>query len=392
MKRLLPLLFPLVLFAASCSPGTEGIFASIEREQKVQSLGGMNKYATITSMAEMTSVTPHRYFATGGQALFTRNYGVVQWDKTTVGGYSTVAAVGTVGAFGSEKAFAIANGQLWVTSDGATWNTVSVGTDTPYDLIPIRDNGGQFNSEILLVTFHNEPSTNQPSYQYVYKIDTSGSVTGPVNLLVGSAASLNGLSSNVSSAVNDGSNYYLVNQNYLWKIASFSGSAVQISVSSTDGWPTHNLQGILFLSSSNTLYLSTMSNANNGGAIYSITYTPPSVATSFAFTPLATGISKNSYPVWFTQFLYNQRNTSLWIATYASTYVQGTGYMEYASGSLSTTPNTSENNYNSTVLPTSAVGVLYADHESAPNYFLGTLAQGLWQWSGSGSSATWVQQ
>ncbi len=385
------LLLAILILATGCSPGTEGIFASIEREQKVQSLGGMNKYATITSMAELTASTPHRYFATGGRALFTRPLGAVQWDQMKVGGNAEILSVGSVtDALGTGKAvFAIAGGTLWQNTNGteAGWtsvfSTIASGGDTPVTLIPIRSTDGKWSQELLVVT------TNvSNSYQNVYRINTTDgttmNVTAPLNLA--SAAGMGTLSTGVTSAATDGTNYYLVNQSFLWTVNSSFTSATKITVSGVDHVA---YQGVLYLGT--TLYLSTMSNAGSGGGLYTVG-SPSGGGFSFGkLTSDSTEVDKNSYPVWFTQFLYNQRNTSIWIATYSSTYTQGTGYMEYSSGTLHTTPITSENNYNSTVLPTSAVGVLFADYEG-PNYFLGTLSQGLWQWSGTGSSATWVQQ
>ena len=57
-----------LILAASCTSGTEGIFASLEREQKIVSAGGLNTKATVTHMAELNG----RYYAAGGGSLFQR--------------------------------------------------------------------------------------------------------------------------------------------------------------------------------------------------------------------------------------------------------------------------------------------------------------------------------
>ncbi len=401
--RSLAALLAVCLVAASCTSGTSGIFASIEREQKVVSLGGIAATATVTSMAELTRGS-HQYFLTGGQSMFTRLINTVTWNKMLVAGSSQVSAVGSVGAIGNETIFAVASNVLYSSTDGSTWTAVPLlQGDIPADLLPVRNADGVSNDQLIVVTY-NTAVTGQPSYQDVYLIDATGTVNAnPVNLLASvnnliSPDSLNGLSANPISAVYTGalgvtgSPYYLASQNYLWRINSTFNAATTITVTGV----SYGYQGLLYLSRNSTLYLSTMSNAGSGGGLYLIN--SPS-ANTLAFTALVTNQKVTVNPVWFTQFLYNTVNNSLWIATGSSSSNQGNGYAEYtlSTAGFSTTPSTNTDNYNSTVLPTSAVGVLWPDHESAnwsnPNYFLGTLSQGLWLWSGTGSATpTWTQQ
>jgi len=378
-----------LILATSCSAGTSGIFASIEREQKVVSLGGISKTATVTSMAELTSVSPHLYFATGGRSLFIRSAGTVPWNKTTVDGKPQVIAVGSTGgpagAHPVETIFAVAangdgSGATLYKYDQASglWPSVpGLGGDTPSGLVPIRTSDGYTNDELLLVTYVGSP----PSYQNVYVINNSGVLGPSINL----ASGLGSLSANVTSAVFTGVTYYFASESYLWSSDGTTANKV-----ATSGGAIHGYKGLLYFGG--TLYLSTISKDSSGGGLYSATLP------SLSFTGIGGSSNNESVksssgsPVSFAQFLFNTTNNSIWVATGATTLTEGTGYMEFTPGSstLQTTPNTDSNNYNSTVLPNSAVGVLFADHESttSPNYFLGTFSQGLWGWS----NRTWIQQ
>jgi hypothetical protein len=414
----IPLLAVAVLvLAASCTSGTSGIFASLEREQKIVSLGGLSTTASVTSMAELTGVTPHLYFLTGGQNLFTKQAGTVTWNSTTVAGNSQVAAVGSVGGPGSsnsETVYAVANSTLYKTIDGSNWNVVPLtGSDFAFNLVPIRNSDGVSSTELLVVAQQNDSYSNNagdagstPDNVDVYIISAAGSLSNPISIqysvqqtFTNPNTPFEGISAPVLTAVKLTTNsYYFADETYIWYCNGTSASLVNVGGSA----PNTGYQGLLYLLNTtnnavtNTLYLSTMSINTTGGSLYSAT--PSGTTLNFALIPYSGGaVYVNSRPVWLTQLLYETEFNTLWIATGASTAYQGTGYIEYnpSNTDIYIPPSTTDSsNYNSSVLPTSAVGVLWADHETTTTYFLGTLSQGLWAWNGTTNTSdpTWTQQ
>lgn len=364
------------LLAASCTSGTEGIFASIEREQKIVSLGGLSKTATVTSMAEFGS----KYFATGGKALFSRAVTGTTWDKGTIDGKTEVAAVGAT----STAVWAVAGGTLYRSTDGTTWTAATIPSqpagETPSNLIPVRRDDGVTSDELILVL-----ETSAKLMNRVYRI--SGSAVTSTPIILGGGGSL---SAHVNSAVyqDDISTttttaYYLASESYLWQVnATFNSFSV---VTVTAGDPVSGYAGILYLDSNDTLYLGTKSNGGTGGGLYSVT----NPNTTPNFTTLYTNVKVGTNPVTFGQFLFNTTNSELWVATGATIGQEGNGYMELTlPGVLSTTPqNTDSNNYTSTSLKTYYVGTLF---KGSTGYFLGTVAHGLWTWNSS--TKIWSQQ
>jgi len=374
-----------LILLASCTAGTEGIFASLEREQKIVSLGGLNKYATVTHMSELGAPV-NKYFITGGQAMFSRAVSAVTWDKTPAGGRSDVAAVGTTGGAPGNTVWAISGGTLYRSADGSNWISQPLsGGEAAYDLIPIRKSDGVSNDELFLTTVGSD------LYRYGYLVKSSSPST-PLTTRVDLGSASSGLA--VTSAINDGASYWLINGATLWQ--SNGATAAEVAVT-FDGNAAHEhgYQGLIYLSGAsvhgaNGYYLSTQSHGSTGGGLYFGT-------TAGNFTPVKTDVSSSNLsagePVSFQQFLYNDHNQSLWISTGASTLTEGTGYGELMvpSNSFTMTPVTNTNNYNSSAIPTYSVGTLF--RASNGIYFLGTVAHGLWYWDiATSTSSPWKQQ
>jgi len=363
----------ILIVAASCSSGTEGIFASIEREQKIVSLGGLSKYATVTHMAELVTGSSNRYYITGGQALFSRATSAVTWDKTTIGGVITnVSAVGTTGGTPGTTVWVIAGGNLYSSADGKTWTDQTPTGATPFDLIPIRKGDGVSSDELLLTT------TNGSLHQFAYLISGSG-VGSKVDL----GTSFSG--PEVTSVVNNGAaSYVLLNDSMAWTWDGNPGTATGLPL--TISGNSHRFQGLIYRTGTG-YYLSTKSKDTTGGGIYF-----RSDLSGGNFSPLQSDVKSSDAPVSFHQFLYNTTNSSLWIATGASTTTEGNGYaeMDVSGANFSMTPRTNSHNYTSSAIPTFAVGVLFKASDGT--YFLGTIAHGLWYWDSADTKNPWKQQ
>ena len=86
--------------------------------------------------------------------------------------------------------------------------------------------------------------------------------------------------------------------------------------------------------------------------------------------------------------MFSRAAKAHWVATESTTTQEGHGYMEIVGTTLSTTPNTDQSNYKSSILPKAAVGTFF--RSLTGDYFLGTVAHGLWKWNST--SKTWSQQ
>lgn len=371
-----------VLVLASCT-GSDGIFASIEDEEKIVSLGGLSETATVTHMAESTTLG--MYFAAGGRALFSRSSdsSTTDWDSSTVGGSDEVIAVGTTGG---STVWAVASEKLWKSTDGSSWTEVplSTSTDAVYDLVPIRTGDGYSSTELLVVTKDTDDSINR-----AYRIGSDGTTFSAVSLVgttnSGGTISITSLRYPVVSAVFDGTDYYLVNENYLWRVNSSFSSASVVDVSG----PTSGYRGLIYVDDQG-FYLTTRSNGTTGGGIY----TSAVGGDSISFTTIVSDADKNSVPLSFGSLLYNEENLSLWVATEAAedTY-EGQGYVEVTlPDDYDSEPRTDSNNYESSDIVTSAVGTFFLASDGT--YFLGTVAHGLWtwEWAGTDDDSTWSQQ
>lgn len=371
-------------FISSCSSSTEGIFASIEREQKIVSLGGLSETATVTSMAELGG-TVDRYFATGGKALFSRSTDTStrRWTNSTVAGQE-VASIGAV--HGSvERLFAVAGGKLYGSDNGSQWSAIDGldSGDRAEALVPVRRDDGVSNEELMVVT------STSSAYRKVYRIDNSAGLSAAIIL------SSEKLAAPVHSAVLAGTDVFLASETHLWKLAT-DLSVTSVANSAILG---HDFSGILYLGSGvesgayEGFYITTLSRGNSGGGLYKAkTDTDP-----WGFTGLETGVEStlNGDPVGLGSILYNEENKSLWIATGAATNSEGAGYMEYilSSDSFLRTPRTNPSNYTSSNLASMAVGTLF--RSSSGLYFLGTASHGLWLWDSAAANSTdrtWSQQ
>lgn len=358
--------------AASCTSGTDGIFASIESEEKIVSNGGLSETATVTHMAESTTL--NKYFATGGRALFSRDTAATKWSKSTVGGSSEVAAVGASGTL----VWAVADGTLYASPDGDTWTAQSLddSSDQVVNLVPVRMADGYSADDLVVVTKDSDDSLSR-----VYFIDGGTLNTTGVDLTAANAAG-GTLSAGVISAVTDGTVYYLASENYLWSVNSTFTTATKLTI---DDGPNTGYQGLLYFGSTETLYLTTMSIDTTGGGIYSASVTAGTEATSVSFDGIKTNAkTSSSYPVWFTSMIYNATAGVFWVATGASTSTEGTGFAQVTqSGGYSLIPtSTSVNvsNYKSSDLPSSVISCLF---QGSTGYFVGTVAHGLWYWKES---------
>lgn len=381
LRTLLVLASALVL--ASCTGGTDGIFASIEKERKIVSLGGLSETATVTHMAESTTLG--MYFATGGRALFSRSSdsSSKKWDSSTVGGSDEVKAVGTTNG---STVWAAASNKLWRSTDGSAWTAVSLSTpaDAVVGLVPIRTDDGYSSTELLVVTADTDGSINR-----VYRIAADGTTFTALPLVgtvgTGLVSPIASIASEVHSAIFDGTDYYLVNENFLWRIDSSFSSASVVNVSG----PQSGYRGLIYLDD-HGFYLTTGNNATTGGGIY----TSAVGGDSMSLTTIVSDADKNSVPLSFATLIYNDKNESLWVGTRAAeeTY-EGQGYVEVTLPSdYESTPRTDSNNYKSSDIVTSAVGTFFRGSDGT--YFLGTVAHGLWTWNweGSDSDSTWSQQ
>jgi|GEM_PF-3438947 hypothetical protein len=405
-----------LILATSCTAGTQGIFASIEQEQKIVTTGNLNTAATVTRMAELITSAPSTgvLFVSGGQALFSKPNTVSSgtWGTSSVDQHGNVAAVGVAGS----TVYAVAGGGLYQSTDGSNWTATSglASGDIPYDLIPVRNSDGVTNNDLILVTMisYTDPGNSSATlYQFgrIYMITPSGINLTPfiLNDPTGSSAST-GLGAPVISAATNGTTstagtvFYLASTSYLW-CWNGSDSATATAEAYTGGPVNTNYTGLIYLGTPyqsstviNQLYVATgiKSGTTSGGSLYVSTNSTAPLLSPGGWTTITSSLSYNSLPVNFGQFLYNTTNSSLWIATGNTTGAvqQGTGYMELTvpGNSFSTTPITNSSNYSSSGLYTYAVGCLFYSQNGY--YYLGTRAHGLWYWNESGNSSNpWTQ-
>ena len=425
MKLLpLPALAAVLALAASCTSGTSGIFASIEREQAIVSNGGLSKTATITTVAQLNG-TVNKYFATGGKSLFTRSTDptATAWTATTVKGNSQVTSVGSTAdptqtapvspaSYTPHAVYAVAGGTLWVTTDGDNWGTPvfasgsgSLGAnDVPATLVPIVRADGYTSTDLVLVTGNSTLGVTDSDgaavavYPHVYVIQggSTDTLVGPLNLTT-DGTTIAG--HQLAAAVDDGTNYWLLDAASLWKAPKSGLAASTLNASTT--WPS-SVSPKAFLSLidvNGTFFLGTNVNTGSGGSIYS-TNAPDTGSSWTAITNgSAVTTSTGSYPVSFGCFLLNPQTGHLWVGSASSgNSVVGNGYMEITG--LGGTPalnkgsvvDSNVDNYSSSSLSTQFVGSLFwgTNQDGTHNLFLGTMAFGLWSWAPS--TEKWSQQ
>jgi hypothetical protein len=390
----------LILLLASCSQGSAGIFATVQREQKVHSTGGLSSVATVTHMTQLNGV----YYIAGGGTLFYRKYTDTSWTSltTSYGGhtYNHFMGVGLVGSSTTGTLYAVANynatdsNMLFSSTNGTSWSAVtalpsSVIAET---LVPImHQNTGNTSTELLL-NVAPAGSGDDPTYQTIYIITTSG---------ISSAISLgsNAFTYPITGAAYDDSQaqYYFVNNVELFNVSgtypSFSLALVTLSTSLSSN---NALRDILMVPTS--IFTSNSSAYNvivssSKGSLY-FGNLSGTTWTDVGNDSNVRDDSTTNDLVAFDRLLYEDEsgNQYIWIGTLNGVSAQGAGY-----GTLSTTSGisvqppagTDTNNYDSTVLPTSQVMMLYKDNVNSPyNFFLGTGSQGLWKWS----SQEWSQE
>jgi len=381
-----------LLVLASCSQGTEGIFASIEREQKIKSAGGMSKVATVTHMAELNG----RYYSAGGGALFQRASNEVKWHASFVSSlknYKHVVSVGRVGPASPTGGtlYAIANldntdtNDLFSSTDGSNWFPVTVpGGNRAFSLVPIHNPDG-FTSDQLVLTV---TPTTAATYQTVYILDSTGfKYTVDLGFAYGFP---------VTGAAYEGSgvNYYLVNNDrvfyYNGTVAPVTGSDLGIDHGFSDvillptaGFPNWGANPAVVSSTKATLYWGSL----NGG-----TWTQTSSVTGRE--------DDNGSRVIFGSMLYQDQNAEkfLWITTLntssgSTSTNQGAGIASLSNATaadfqIQPPSGTDKDNFNSSFL--SAAQVWSLTRTSNGYYYAGTAAQGLWNWNPS--TISWSQE
>jgi len=379
----------LVLLAASCTQNDGGIFAGIESEQKVVSLGGLNKYASVFSMAEDTSATPKVYYAAGGKALFSRDADATTWNAGTVGGSSEVNAVGEAGT----TVWAVAGGKLYQRSAGS-WTVQPVsGGETVTNLVPVIDADG-----ITVVGQYVVTKSTAGSYSKIYRISSTGTLnTNAAQLVTGAtlpvgSATVDIPAPGITSAVaTDGSHDVVLSRSFLWDIATPDASPAVDGFRPAGSVPNSEYAGLLYLGSATKLFVSVSSNSTTGGGIYYATLAAGSAAAAATFSSAVDGtdLTYSSKAVSPAQMRYLSGTTSLWVGTVSgnATY-EGNGVLEVkgttGSPTVSVTPSTSlvtSSNYSSTGLSVVSTPVIYRTSDGT--VFLGTAAHGLWKWNAS---------
>lgn len=372
----------------SCSSATDGIFATIESEQKIVSNGNLSDTATVGHMVRFNS----NYYVSSGRLLYSRSVSDSNsWTGSTIDGSDEVQAVGTTDAGG--KLWAVAGNALYSSTDGSTWTSVSLANskDEPIDLVPIMSADGYSVYGLLVVT---RDTSNNDSYSRVYYIDASDSLQSTATALTGLTEASNSstktgtfISSEVTAAVYDGSStFFFCNESYLFSTTDFTSTTKLLSISSG---PETGYQGLLYLSSKSKLYMTTLSVDTTGGGIYyanDITGADPDSITWKTIKSDAQ--SSSSYPVWFGNMIYNPAIGVIWIGTGYGTATYGNGFAQLTtSGTYSLIPTTTSLNsvstYTSSDLYDAPVPTFFVDTSASNNAFIGTVAYGLWKWTSS---------
>lgn len=403
-----------ILLLASCSQGTGGIFASIEREQKVKSTGGLSQVATVTSMAEMNS----RYYIAGGAALFQRSTAETDWHSSRIScqgiTYSQVMSVGVVTIPGPPTTtyllYAVANrgdtgsNQLFSSTDGSTWSIVSLPTGiNAYGLLPIKEatkeaSGGISSDELLLTTYVNTGSaTDGDAYEQVFIVGSSG-ISVAISLpnitfsSGGSSVTSNAYSFPITGAATDGSGYYFVNNDGVF----YSTGSTMSQIGNVSGNPLNGngFADILLLPTGTLSSLADAGNtqaviSNNKGALYW-----GYVSNTGAWTAVGSQTGVNDLAgqtVTFGPMIYNPSQSLVWIGTLNGITNPGAGIASLSASlgfNLQPPAGTDSNNYSSSLqlsngliidLEIAQVPLLYVAGDGS--IFAGTAAEGLWRWT-----------
>lgn len=416
LRSLSPLFGVLALTLASCTAGSDGIFASIEKEKKVVHTGNLSTTATVTHMTEFND----KYYATGGRALFVRDTSSTTWSSvTSVAPASTVTHYFTaVGSTGTTNAttdtppagadpylYAIANtgetstNALYYSGDGTNWYKVDLGSYTPSALVPVRNNDGQTSDEVLVTS---------SGYDHVWILTVA---TDPSQSLAASAINLANATAQTTSGTVDapGANpitaaaktsasgthtgYYFANESFVF--SSYNPAGANLAAV-TLGSGYKGFTGVLYLATTASsvpagLYLTTKSKSDTGGGLYRLAGTISTGSTASTVTTLISDKTLSGYPVSFDQMLLS--TSGLWIGTGPGTTTsgyEGYGYANYNSSdgfSIDPPDGTDSSNFTSSDLNTYAIPLLYKA-PTAGDYFIGTSAHGLWRWA----SSSWEQQ
>ncbi len=420
-----------ILLLVSCSQGTQGIFASIQREQKVKSNGGLSDGATVTHMAEFQGTGAASYYIAGGGTLFHRLTGATDWQPATISAgatYNRFMAVGSAGG-NTGTLWAVANydstgsNKLFSSPDGVNWTAYTgLGNVTPQNLIPIRKSDGYSSDSLLLTVTDNTSGSLSGSYDQVFIITSStvgASLAMPaITATVGTTSTTtNAYSFPITGAATDGSGYYyFINNDALY---SYNGGNIT-RIPGNSPMPTdtselngHGFYGIAVLPhgtltgvGNGTTDLQAVITSTNGtvywGTLNSGTWT---------YVNQVNGIKDKYYgqtvPMG-TVILENQTNPAyVWMGTRNLVTNQGAGFVSLSTAgvyALQPPSGTDSDNYNSattstittvssstvTSLATSQILLLFKASDGS--YFAGTATQGLWKWVASGATGTWSQQ
>lgn len=356
----------------SCTSGTGGIFASLEKEQKIVDTGNLSNSATFTHMTEFSG----KYYAAGGRSLYTRTVGSsTEWTKTNTFLGTTYESVGAVGST-SSRLYALvnnkgtANNRLLTSSDGATWTDVTPSGIVPAALVPVRKTDGISSDELVM---------SATDYKTVYLL--SGS-TAPA------AANLTASGNEITAAVTVGTSYYLVNESRFFYLATWSTPAVEVNSPATD----KGMRGLIAFgagATGNSTFDGKAFLSTNNGDVYQGTL---SAGVWTAGSNPAVDKTTNSEKIAFGQMLFQATsgNQALWIGVDHAVSYEGYGYAALSTtGALSLLPpsGTDSSNFSSSKLDTYAVPLLF---KGSDGYFLGTWGHGLWLWNST--TQTWSQQ
>ncbi len=389
-----------LLVLASCTQGSQGIFASIEREQKIKSAGGLSKVATVTHMAELNG----RYYIAGGAALFQRSSTEAKWHPTEdlPAGYRQVMSVGRAGDVTTGVLYAVANQGSTATNallsyNGTSWSVAALPdtSDRAFSLVPIHSPDGFTSDRLLLTVTPNSAN----SFQKAYIIDSGGFQATAVDFGFAYGFPATG------AAFDGTSGYYIANYD---RVFYFNG-ATTAEVTGADlqpaGGATADASGFF-----DVILLPVADFGTWGGnpAVVSSTkstlYWGSLNAGVWTQKAKLSGVKdEGNSAVLFGPMIYQDQNATkyVWIGTLNATVQtvstnQGAGFAsltpaanaQFAEFDLQPPKGTDKDNYNSSLLPLSQVWSM--TRTSNATYYAGTAAQGLWNWKST--TLEWSQE
>lgn len=389
----------------SCTYGTDGIFYSLENEEKVYTANGINSNVTVLSMAERGN---YLYIACGPK-FYSRIKNTITWVGFNLGGQEFAYAVAqgnaaTLWAITGPASTGNTN-YLYYTNDDSNWISYDYAahgiSGTPVNLIPITGPDGysmvgqSASGGCILVTVN--PVTNDYSSAYILK--GNGDTPIKIDLLTPAktvTASLTGVGNPITSAAYDGNYYYLANKSFIWFANPTTGAALLLTYASFGTTLGNGFNTICFVDNSKLrssglpVYPTNIGTDNRTGYVYSVGLSSDSTNNNsliFLFKPAdpstPTNLNAPTPAISLSSSLYSSaiNATSMVMDNYALLIGgRGVGYGEL-SGNLTfskpTSASTSTSNYFSTILSSATVSVMYYS-VNENKLFLGASGNGLW--------------